>query len=69
MANKKSKAKKSTKKAVKTARKQVVNFSAKVAVRLYKAGKTISAIAQKFGYKQGTGQNRIRYALTQAGEL
>jgi hypothetical protein len=40
--------------------------SAKV-VELYQAGKSVPEIAHAFGHKPNTGQNRVRYALINAG--
>jgi hypothetical protein len=42
-------------------------FDAEEAVRLYKGGMRVVDIAVHFGYKRGTGQNRIAAALVKAG--
>ena len=44
-----------------------VRFSITRIVKLYKAGKNVSQIAQAIGYPQGHGQNRTRAALVKAG--
>jgi hypothetical protein len=44
-----------------------VKFNVKRIVRLYKAGKNLSQIAQAVGYPAGHGQNRTRAALVFAG--
>lgn len=36
-------------------------------VAMYKAGKTVSAIAQAIGYPAGHGNNRVRRVLAKAG--
>ena len=42
-------------------------FNADIAIGLYLAGKSVPEIARSFGYAPGTGQNRTRTALIQAG--
>jgi hypothetical protein len=44
-----------------------VKFDVKRIVRLYKAGKNVSQIAQAIGYPRGRGNNRTRAALVKAG--
>jgi hypothetical protein len=44
-----------------------VKFDMKRIVRLYKAGKNVSQIAQAIGYPAGHGNNRTRTALEKAG--
>lgn len=44
-----------------------VKFNVARIVKLYKAGKNVSRIAQAVGYPKGHGQNRTRAALVKAG--
>jgi hypothetical protein len=44
-----------------------VKFNVARIVKLYKAGKNVSQIAQAIGYPAGHGNNRTRAALEQAG--
>ena len=44
-----------------------VKFNVKRIVKLLKAGKNVSQIAQAIGYPKGHGQNRTRAALVKAG--
>jgi len=44
-----------------------VKFDVKRIVRMFKAGKNVSQIAQAIGYPKGHGQNRTRAALEEAG--
>jgi hypothetical protein len=44
-----------------------VKFDVKRIVRLYRARKNVSQIAQAIGYPVGHGQNRTRAALVMAG--
>jgi hypothetical protein len=44
-----------------------VNFSPARIVKMYKAGKNVSQIAQAIGYPRGRGQNRCRAVLVKAG--
>ncbi len=46
-----------------------VRFDVKRIVKLFKAGKNVSEIAQAIGYPKGHGQNRTRAALVKAGAL
>jgi hypothetical protein len=46
-----------------------VKFDVKRIVRLYKAGKNVSQIAQAIGYPAGHGNNRTRAVLEKAGVL
>ena len=44
-----------------------VKFNVARIVKLYKAGKNVSQIAQTIGYPAGHGNNRTRAALEKAG--
>ena len=44
-----------------------VKFNIPRILKLYKAGKNVSQIAQAIGYPRGHGQNRCRAALEKAG--
>jgi len=48
-------------------KKHKVKFNAKRIVAMYKAGKNVSQIAQAVGYPKGTGNNRTRNVLIEAG--
>jgi hypothetical protein len=44
-----------------------VKFDVRKIVRLFKAGKNVSQIAQAIGFPKNAGQNRTRAALVKAG--
>lgn len=41
-------------------------ISVKMVKKLFKAGKTITDIAERIGYKRGDGLNRVRLVLQKA---
>ena len=47
--------------------KYKVSFNIPKILKLYKAGKNVSEIAQAVGYPRGHGQNRCRAALEKSG--
>ena len=47
--------------------KYKVTISPARMVKMYKAGKNVSQIAQAVGYPRGRGQNRCRAVLLKAG--
>jgi hypothetical protein len=53
--------------ATKATKYKRVKFSPARIVKLYKAGKSVSQIAQAIGYPPNTGQNRVRGLLITAG--
>lgn len=53
--------------ATKATKYKRVKFSPARIVKLYKAGKNVSEIAQAIGYPRGRGQNRCRAVLVKAG--